>query len=250
MRRPAALTHVFLALRVVPGVPYQQMRERKWATQYGRGLGSLARHRPAKAVKALQAALEECPPSNSQDLYKICLYLGIALHRIGFPQSAIKSWISCQRLNKRGPTRKMLARYTNCYGMERQASTEADDWQAFSSLQTLRYLMGKNKRTFSTLAEHDMIRDLIKDSWRELQSSSDLAALSGCEKLALFRGVRIVFPAVVFAEPHLDGPVIAVNFQTKRKVGLNERCSCGSGMPFMLCCGRTPGKEELLSGSF
>jgi hypothetical protein len=222
----------------------------KWAHHYERGLGSLSRHRPAEAVKSLQTALEECPPSRSHDLYKICLYLGVALQRVGFPQSAIKSWISCQRLNKRGPTRKMLSRYTNCYGMERQDTSEADDWQAFTSIHTVRYLLGKNKRTFSTHAEQDMIRDLIRDSWSELRRSSELASMSGCGKMEAFRGVRIVFPTVVLAEQHLDGPVIAVNFQTKQKVGLSDRCSCGSGMPFMLCCGRTPGKEEVLSGSF
>lgn len=95
-----------------------------------------------------------------------------------------------------------------------------------------------------------MIRDLIRDSWIELRRSTDLASLSGCGKMAAFRAVRIVFPNVVLAEQHLDGPVITVNFQTKQKVGLADRCSCGSGMPFMLCCGRTPGKEELLSGRF
>jgi hypothetical protein len=226
------------------------MQNGPWARHYDRGLGSLARHRPGEAVKALQTALEACTPSKSRDLYKICLYLGVALQRVGFPQSAIKSWISCQRLNKRGPTRKMLSRYTNCYGMERQDSTEADDWQAFSSIQTVRYLLGKNKRAFSTRAEQDMIRDLIRDSWTALRRSTDLSSLSGCEKMESFRTVRIVFPTVVLTEPHLDGPVIAVNFQTKQRVGLNDRCSCGSGMPFMLCCGRTPGKEELLSGRF
>jgi hypothetical protein len=239
-----------LALRQGAGLPYLRMLNGKWAPHYKRGLGSLSRHRPEEAVKALQTALEECPPSQSHDLYKICLYLGVALQRVGFPQSAIKSWISCQRLNKRGPTRKMLSRYTNCYGMERQDSSLADDWQAFSSIQTLRYLLGKNKRAFSTLAEQDMIQDLIRDSWVTMSRSAGFAKLSGCEKLEAFRAVRIVFPTVVLSEPHLDGPVIAVNFQTKRKVGLNDRCSCGSGMPFMLCCGRTPGKEELLSGSF
>ena len=89
----------------------------------------------------------------------------------------------------------MLSRYTNCYGMERQDSSEADDWQAFLSLQTVRYLLGKNKRTFSTRAEQDMIRDLIRDSWQELRASTDLRAMSGCDKLAAFRAVRIVFPS-------------------------------------------------------
>lgn len=226
------------------------MANAAWLRHYGRGLTSLARHRATEAVKSLQEALEQCPPSRSGDLYKICLFLGVALQRIGFPQSAIKSWISCQRLNKRGAARKMLSRYTNCYGMERQDSSDADDWQAFSSIQIARYLLGKHKRTFSTEAEHDMILDLIRDSWTEFRSSVDTRELSGCGKLEAFRAVRIVFPAVVPAESWQEDPIIAVNFQTKQRVGLADRCSCGSGMPFMLCCGRTPGREELMSGSF
>jgi len=226
------------------------MANAAWLRHYSRGLTSLARHRANAAVKSLQEALEQCPPSRTRELYKICLYLGVALQRIGFSQSAIKSWISCQRLNKRGPTRKMLSRYTNCYGMERQGSSEADDWQAFSSIQVARYLLGKNKRAFSTEAEHDMILDLIRDSWTELRASVDMGGMSGCEKLEAFRGVRIVFPAIVAVEPRVEDPIIAVNFQTKQRVGLADRCSCGSGMPFMLCCGRTPSREELLSGSF
>ncbi len=47
-----------------------------------------------------------------------------------------------------------------------------------------------------------------------------------------------------------SGPVIAVNFQTKKKVKLSDRCLCGSGLPYIICCGRTPGKEELMSGIF
>jgi hypothetical protein len=202
------------------------------------------------AVKELQQALDGCPASKARELYRICLYLGVALQRLGYSQSAIKSWISCQRLNKRGPTRKMLARFTNCYGMERQQSTEADDWQAFSSVQIARYLLAKNKRTFSTPAEQDMITDLIRDSWAELCRSDGLAGKSGCDKLNAFRGVRIVFPTVVFTEAHVNGPVIAVNFHTQKKVSLLDRCFCGSGLIFVQCCGRTPGKEELTSGLF
>jgi len=221
-----------------------------WSTNYKRGLRSLSRHRPAEAVRAMQKALEECPPSRTQELYRICFFLGIALRRIGYPQSGIKSWVSCQRLNKHGPTRKMLSRLTNSYGMDRQTSTAADDWQAFSSIQIARYLLCKNKRTFSTLAEQDMITDLIRDSWAGLGRSGTLAGKSSCEKIEAFRGARIVFPSIVATEPHVNGPVISVKFQTQRKVALTDRCSCGSGMLFVLCCGRTPGKEELLSGHF
>jgi len=169
---------------------------------------------------------------------------------MGFPQSAIKSWISCQRLNKRGHTRKMLSRLTNCYGMDRQDSTVEDDWQAFSAIHTARYLLCKNKRTFSTLAEQDMISDLIRDNWDILRNSSALEGKFGCDKLEAFRSVRIVFPSAVRSEPHVNDPVIAVNFQTQRRVRPHDRCLCGSGLAFVMCCGRTPGKEELLSGLF
>ena len=183
-------------------------------------------------------------------MYRVCFYLGVALRRVGYSQSAIKSWTTCLRLNKRGHTRKLLARFTNCYGMDRQDTTEADDWQAFYSIQAARYLICKNKRTFSTMAEQDMISDLVHDAWERIGESSELIGKTVCEKMTAFRAVRIVFPSIQLSEPRNSGPVISVNFQTKQRVGVGDRCACGSGLPHMLCCGRTPGKEELLSGIF
>ncbi len=217
---------------------------------FDRGIGSLARHNATDAIHFLQMALEKCPASSSRDLYRICLFLGVALKRMGFSQSAIRSWISCQRLNKRGHTRKMLARLTNCYGMERQANATEDDWQAFSSIQIARYLRRKNKRTFSTLAEKDMITDLIRDSWNGLQESGELEGKSTCDKMDIFRRVGIVFPTSLRSDSPENGPVIGVNFRTKKKLDPEEHCPCGSGLPFVLCCGRTPANEELLSGKF
>jgi hypothetical protein len=201
-------------------------------------------------VRSLHAALEECSAANPHELYNICFYLGIALRRVGYPQSAIKSWTSCQRLIKRGRIRKMLSRYTNCYGMDRQASTEADDWQAFSAIQVARYLLCKNKHSFSSEAEHDMIIDLIRDAWDGFRSMSSLEGKSGSEKMQMFRTLRIVFPTMVLTEPHINERIIPVNFHTRQKVCLTDRCSCGSGLAFMMCCGRTPAKEELLTGVF
>ena len=222
----------------------------RWSMYFDKGLGSLSRHDPAQAIHFLQVAMEKCPASRPRELYRICLFLGVALRRMGFSQSAIKSWISCQRLNKRGHTRKMLARLTNSYGMERQANPEGDDWQAFSSIHIARYLMGKNKRTFATMAEKDMIGDLIRDHWVTLTTSRELEGKSSCEKMDYFRKVQIVFPGAGLPEQRMNGPVIGVNFQTHRKVTLDEKCLCGSGLPFALCCGRTPANEELMTGIF
>jgi len=226
------------------------MRNSPWSMYFDKGLGLLARHHTAQAIHFLQIALEKCPASHSRELYRICLFLGVALRRMGFCQSAIKSWISCQRLNKRGHTRKMLVRLTNSYGMERRDSEQEDDWQAFASIQTARYLMGKRKRTFSTLAEKDMILDLIRDHWLTLLNSGELQGRSSCDKLGYFRKVNIVFPTTGLSEPRPDSQVIGVNFQARRKVELREKCLCGSGLPFVLCCGRTPANEELLTGIF
>ncbi|MGA2612757.1 MAG: SEC-C metal-binding domain-containing protein [Spirochaetia bacterium] len=226
------------------------MRISLWTMYFDKGLRSLARHHPAQAIHFLQMAMEKCPASHSRELYRICLFLGVALKRMGFSQSAIKSWISCQRLNKRGHTRKMLERLTNSYGMERRSNPQEDDWQAFASIQTARYLMGKNKRTFSTLAERDMISDLVHDHWVILLNSGELEGKSSCDKLGYFRKVSIVFPGAGVPEPRLDSQVIGVNFQTRKKVELGEKCLCGSGLPFALCCGRTPANEELLTGIF
>jgi hypothetical protein len=213
-------------------------------------LDFLAHHRPEDAVRSLHAALEECPAAKPRELYNICFYLGIALRRIGYPQSAIKSWVSCQRLIKRGHIRKMLARYTNCYGMDRQASMEADDWQAFSAIQISQYLLCKNKHAFSSEAEKDMIIDLIRDAWDDFLRSNPIEGRSGSEKMQAFRTFHIVFPTMVLTEPNMNERIISVNFQTRQKVCLTDRCSCGSGLAYMMCCGRTQAKEELLTGVF
>ncbi len=109
--------------------------------------------------------------------------------------------------------------------MERQGTTEEDDWQAFSSIQTARYLLGKNKRTFSTLAEQDMIGDLIRDNWDIMLRSGALEGKFGCDKLEAFRSVKIVFPSVVLQRAACQWPGNRRQFSdTSRESGLNDRC--------------------------
>jgi tetratricopeptide (TPR) repeat protein len=214
-----------------------------------RGLCLLARHNPQEAVRYFENALRECPASRGADLYRICFYMGVALQRLGHPETAIKSWVSCQRLKKRGHIRKLLSRLTNPYGMEKQKRSELDDWKAFASVQLTRYLLSKNKRTFSTRAEQDMVVDLIRDYWDSLAKSGVLAGKSCAEKHAIFTRTQIVFPTILIPQ-RVGEPVIPVNFHTQKRVNFTDRCYCGSGQPFHLCCGRTPGNEEVLSGIF
>jgi hypothetical protein len=220
-----------------------------WKLQMHRGLELLSRHNPVKAAAYLEQALDACPAARSGDLHRICFYLGIALRRAGHSQTAIRSWISCSHLQKRGHSRRLLERLVNGYGMARQESEHSDDRQAFLAIQLARYLATRNKRAFSTPAERDMVTDLIRDYWRGLERSEALAGKSPCQKRELFRAMRIVFPTVVLPE-QAPGAVLAVNFRMQRKLFDTEHCFCGSGLPYASCCGRTVSWEELSRGSF
>jgi hypothetical protein len=217
---------------------------------FDRGLGELSRHRPAQAVRFLQKALAACPPSRAADLYSIGFYLGVGLKRLGYSQSAIRSWLSCRRLHKRGHIARILARITNGYGMEKMACEELDDWAAFASVHLSRYLSSKNRHGFATEAERDMVTDLIRDHWQVLGGSGAMAGKDCTQKLELFRDMQIVFPTVLAGEP-LAGPgLIPVDFRAQRRIRPSDRCPCGSGLPHISCCGRVPGREELRSGGF
>lgn len=226
------------------------MHAPSWALDLDRGLGSLARHQPAQAVRFLQKALADCPPTHPRDLYRIGFFLGVALRRVGYSQSAIRSWLSCQRLHKRGHIRRLLSRLTNGYGMEKCSCEQQDDWAAFASVQLLRYLMAKHRRSFATAAERDMVSDLIRDHWRALEGSGALEGRSSSRKLEIFRSVIIVFPTVMTDRPVVGLPVISVDFREQRPVRLDDRCPCGSGRTYLLCCGRIRGREELQTGIF
>jgi hypothetical protein len=220
-----------------------------WKLQMDRGLAMLARHKPPEAVRCLRQALDACPPERATELHRICFYLGIALRRTGYAQTAVRSWLSCMQLKKRGHSRRMLVHMINGYGMARQESEVGDDWQAFLGIQLSRYLATRNKRAFSTEAERDMVSDLIRDYWRSVERSGVLSGKDTCQKRDFFRGMRIVFPTVVLPET-AAGKLVAVNFRTRQRVFDNQECMCGSRLPYSFCCGRTASCEELTHGLF
>lgn len=220
-----------------------------WNLQMDLGLRMLARHRPLEAVASLRRALHACPAGRAAEIHRICFYLGIALRRAGHAQTAVRSWLSCTKLKKRGPSRRLLERLVNGYGMARQANADGDDWQAFRAIQLSRYLTTKNKRAFSTDAERDMVSDLIRDYWRSLERSGALAGKDACQKRDHFRRMMIVFPTVILPE-HTAGSLVPINFRTEQRVFDGQTCFCGSRLPYALCCGRTTSCEEILRGPF
>jgi len=219
-----------------------------WRCEIKKGLRHLSRHEPDRALSFFRSALEGCPVSESRALSRLLFYIGITLKRLGCTDSAVKSWLLAYRLTKNSFAYAMIKRYANTYGMAKQDRGDRDDWRAFYSLQLARYLNAKKRRQFYFEAERDMVRDLIFDHWVRLREQYPTEGMSPEEKERLFERTVIVFPFVVIPEA-LQNPVIHVDFRRNRKLEPQDRCPCGSGLSFMLCCGRIPGERELLSGT-
>ncbi len=218
-----------------------------WRVETDLGLLKLAKHRPRAALGHLARALESCPERRTADLARVLFYLGVTMRKLGMLNPALRSWIACQRLTKRGHGSKMLERYANAYGMEKQPSADEDDWQAFRSVQVRRYLRGRAGGRFQSSAEVGLVTDLVRDRWRELQGSHDLTRMSPADKCALFRAVTVDLPWVHVGE---QGPAIPIAFPLRPRAAFDARCPCGSGRPFGACCGRTVGADEIACGVF
>jgi hypothetical protein len=218
-----------------------------WHRKLRRALHLLSKHSPEKALDVLRRAVEECPVTKTRDLSSLLFYTGITLKKLGCMDGAIQSWIGAHRLVKDSYSIKMIRRYVNCYGMEKQCTEETDDWMAFYSIQAARYLETKKTGRFSSDAERDMIRDLLSDHWGRIKSSLD--GMSPQAKKHLFREVKIPFPFLVLDQ---DGEknVIPVDFRHRRRIDAGERCPCGSGLSYLVCCGRIPRETGRTSGEF
>jgi hypothetical protein len=220
----------------------------KWQGDFQRGIRMLARHDPGGALLFFSRSLKACPAKHCDELTHVLYYMGIALKRLGYSNSAVRSWITSLRMRRHKETRALLGRFCNCYGMAKQECGDQDDWQAFYSIQLMRYLRGFQKRTLSSRTERIVLRDIIGLYWRKLKGTGALAGKSPEQKCELFKSTHIDFP--LFFEDQAEEPVLLVDFGTGRKVGLGDKCPCGSGLPYIACCGRTPGEDELAIGLF
>lgn len=124
-----------------------------------------------------------------------------------------------------------------------------DDKQAFYGIQLARYVRSKSSHRLGTRAEIDMVAELIDESWLELKGTIKLACLSPEQKRRLFEKTLVVFPFVT-VPTSMKVNDMTVDFRNGRKLRPLDRCTCGSGLPYHLCHGRTPGADELLFGKF
>jgi hypothetical protein len=207
-------------------------------SDFRKGKLALKNHRPDLALRSFRSAAEECPASYPGELSRNLYWLAIALLRLDKPELALKSLASAQKLRPRGIARSAYMHRINAYGMCRRSSSELDDFYAFYSLQACAYLGRKQAGRFDSNAEKDAVTRLIGEAWRDLTCSGVLEGQSAERKLAFFKARKIDFP-ILNLNPPMNGTIIAADFRRGHRLLGNERCSCGSGLSYMSCCGRT-----------
>jgi hypothetical protein len=207
------------------------------------GMRALANHRPDLALRGFKAAAVKCPASRPGELSRYLYWLAVSLLRLDRPELALKSLASAQKLRPRGHARSAYLHRINEYGMCRRSSPELDDFYAFYSLQACAYLNRKQSGQFETNTEKDAITRLIGEAWHALSRSGVLKGQSASRKLVFFKKSVIDFP-ILNLDSSNRGTIIAADFRRGYRLKGDERCSCGSGLPFMRCCGRTGTPRE------
>ena len=225
-----------------------ERQERPTAAFYlRRGMRELAGHRPDKAIASLREAVDAIPPSCSDELSQALYWLSVALLRLDEVPMAIKSLASAQKLRRRGYARRLYLRSINEYGMPRQANPELNDFYAFTNLQIAYYLTKKTKSRFDSFQEKDAVLRLILDSWKQLSASGQLTGIDACEKLDVFRRIKIHYPSFGLSNAHKV--IVKASFGASRTgaqaKNSSDRCLCGSGLAYGQCCGRVKHLREL-----
>lgn len=199
-----------------------------------------------QAQKLLEAALDGCPDEESELACEIVFEIGRSFFGRGKRGAGIGSMLEAVRMgHEEEHTENMMHALVNEYGMPVQKDPVSDDRAAFTAIHVMRYLYSKKSGKFGTLAERDMIMELVSDAWSDFKERVSLAGLRTLQKISRFREYVIFFPTFnVPDDIKKSGEhVIYADFG-------NDLCSCGSGLPYMWCCGRIKSVDELENGLF
>lgn len=131
--------------------------------------------------------------------------------------------------------------------MMRQQSAALDDREAFYAVHIARYVQQKSSHRLGTHAEIDVVTELIEEQWRAIVKRGALRALGVGERLELFHRTVIVFPFMNVPDSWKRKNIVIDFARHARKH--TDRCHCGSGLTYGICCGRTLGTDEVLSGA-
>ena len=201
-------------------------------------------------MQALTAAVAECPAGRRTELAAALRALGFACARLGRRDAALRCWVDAQRTRKEARLARLIRGCSNDYGMPRQKHRILDDWRAFHSLQLARYVAVGGRLPLRP-AETDMLRDLLWGHFTELLRGGELERRDTEQRRELFMALQVPFPLprMPRSDPPGNGTPIAVDFVRGRRLLSGDSCMCGSGLPYVVCCGRIPTSEEVASGS-
>lgn len=197
-----------------------------------------------KQLGQYRQMLASCSGENEAEVAELFTRIGHLLLRLGLKEQALSSWRSSLRLQPAHEVREKVLELLNQYGMIRCGSRREDDFKAFASVQIGKYLSRKSKRCFGTLAEADMVMDLISDYWYELERSERLMRMDCSDKVFFFREIRIEFP---ICNDQSD-QCIAYDFRGRRVMEPGDSCHCESGLPYYACCGAIVDPADYING--
>ena len=84
-----------------------------------------------------------------------------------------------------------------------------------------------------------MLRDLLWGHFTELVQSGVLDGRTAEQRRRLFAGMQISLPLLLPAATDA-GRVLPFDFVRRRRALDGDPCVCGSGLPYVVCCGRIP----------
>lgn len=222
-------------------------RSPSWRRQFHQGRRALRGHRNRRALDLLTAAAASCPAAQRAGLAATLRWLGFVCARLGRRGAALRCWVDAQRTHKQPGLARLIRTCSNDHGMPRQGHRLLDDWRAFHSLQLARYVRAKAGAPLGA-AETDMLRDLLWGHFTELVRRGALRGRTAEQRRRLFAAMQVTFPLLLPAAAGAER-VVAADFLRRRRPVDGDPCVCGSGLPYVVCCGRIPTSDELATGS-
>lgn len=138
-------------------------------------------------MQTFKEALDACPVEESLRMGEIFFFLGLAFRNLGHNEYALRCWENSSFIR------------------DRNEEIIDKDWRVFHTIQTSRYLLRKGTGQFDTLAESDMVHDLIRLTWYEICDLEGLQHMSYYQRCEYYRSIHISFPAIGAKQISRDG---------------------------------------------
>ncbi|MGM0431805.1 MAG: hypothetical protein ACQEQU_03760 [Spirochaetota bacterium] len=131
-----------------------------------------------QSMQIFKEALDECPVENSLQMGEVFFFLGVSFKKLGHGEYALRCWEN------------------SAFARDRSEAIAQKDWRMFHSIQMSRYLSRKGTGQFDTLAECDMVHDLIRMTWYEIYDLEGLQQMGYYQRVAYYRSIHITFPTI------------------------------------------------------